>query len=676
MAAAIKLALLGQPNSGKSTIFNTLTGAHQHVGNWPGKTVERKEGEFTYNGQPYVLADLPGSYSLSANSDEERVTRDFIARGEADLVLILADASQLERSLFMLADYAGITTPAMLVVTMMDVARDQGKKIDLAGLEKRLGIPVVGVVAPDKKTYEGFFAALEPALRNKRAPDASRLYEIYAQGKKRADYQEAWALAGKKRGPLSREWLAAKLMEQDGAVSELLASGQGAAQKVRLRDFVETQEAGALYTSDCKFTWVEELLQGLTEKERSSAELLTKFDRLALSRRWGKPLAIGIVLLGLIASFVVAAPIMGLGGLFPPLLNPLVDKLAGAGLPPPVLAFIKGTFVNALYWTVNMLGFVFGINFVFGLIEEVGYMARVSYAFDGSMGRLGLQGKSIMPLLISVGCTIGGAAGTRVIDSWGQRLLTITLAWAVPCGATFAVIPTLAAGFFGWQGGIGVMLLIFAIMLVHIRITAWLFGRKLTPEERRHGLIMELPPYHKPRWGMIFRQTINRVWGIFKKAIVVVVLISALFFFLSYSPDGGVKGSVLYNVGVVIEPVTRFFGMGWQTFMAFVSSMISKEAVLGVMSAIFTESGNIFDSTLGTAAANTDIAAVLAGAISKPEALAFMIAVTFNVPCLMAVASTYQESHSAKWTATIAAYYIVSALILASIVYHVAALFF
>ena len=150
------IALLGQPNSGKSTIFNTLTGMHQHVGNWPGKTVEKKEGTFTYNNITYTVADLPGSYSLSANSDEEIVTRDYVARTDLDLVCILADASQLERSMYMLADYAGIKTPVMLVLTMMDVAESNGKKIDTKKLSEKLGINVCSVVAFDKKTYELF----------------------------------------------------------------------------------------------------------------------------------------------------------------------------------------------------------------------------------------------------------------------------------------------------------------------------------------------------------------------------------------------------------------------------------------------------------------------------------------------------------------------------------------
>ena len=235
-----------------------------------------------------------------------------------------------------------------------------------------------------------------------------------------------------------------------------------------------------------------------------------------------------------------------------------------------------------------------------------------------------------MPLLVNR-LYHRGAAGPELL-TWGQRLLTIALAWAVPCAATFAVIPTLATAFFGWAG-ILVMILLFVIALIHIRITARVFGRKLAPLEERHGLIMELPPYHKPRWGMLIRQTLNKIWGIFKKAFFVILVISVIFYFLAYSPSGGVEGSILYKIGTAIEPVTRIFGMGWQTFISFISSMVSKEAVLGVLSAIFSGTGNIFDSTVGTAAASADLGTILVSSISKAEALAFMIAVTFNIPC-------------------------------------------
>lgn len=219
------------------------------------------------------------------------------------------------------------------------------------------------------------------------------------------------------------------------------------------------------------------------------------------------------------------------------------------------------------------------------------------------------------------------------------------------------------------------MLMLFAIMFVHIMITAKVFGRTLSPVEDRTGLIMELPPYHKPRWGNLLRTTLLRMWDVFKKAFVVVVVVAAIFWALTYSADGAASDSVLYKFGTAIEPVTRFFGMGWQTFIAFLSSMISKEAVLGVTSVLFTGSGSIMDATM-TGAADANIGAIIAASISKPEALAFIVAVTYNVPCLMALSATLHETHSAKWTLRIALYYIASALIWACLTYHIAGIFF
>lgn len=670
MATERKVALLGQPNSGKSTIFNMLTGSHQHVGNWPGKTVEKKEGHFSYSGNDYLLADLPGTYSLSANSDEEIVTRDYIASGDAELVCILADASQLERSLFMLADYAGINTPAMLVLTMNDVARAKGKSVDTKKLSQKLGIPVVSMVALDKKSYGDFYKTLESAFQSGNRLDISALETIYESGEQKEIYEEALRLVPAEGiDQYSARWLAGKLMEGDTVIARKVSV---TADKSKVKTFTEKNKNGSLYTSDCKFAWIEGLLSDTVTNTKKESHILSKFDRAAISGRFGKVIAVGIVLLGIVASMVVAMPLMGIGSMIPSLLNPLVESI---GLPAALSSFISNTIIMALGWVFSMAGFVFGINLVFGLIEEAGYMARVSYVFDNTMNKLGLQGKSIMPMLVSFGCTIGGAAGTRVIDSWGQKILTIALAWAVPCGATFAVIPTLASAIFGGTGAILVMLLLFAIMFVHIFITAKIFGRKLSPVEERTGLIMELPPYHKPRWGNLLRTTLLRMWDVFKKAFVVVVVVSAIFWLLTYSSNGSAANSVLYKFGNAIEPVTKFFGMGWQTFIAFLSSMVSKEAVLGVTSVLFMGSGSIMDATVAVPE-GVDAGAILATAISRPEALAFMVAVTFNVPCLMAVASTYQESHSLKWTLKIAIYYIASALIYSCLTYHIAGLFF
>ena len=322
---------------------------------------------------------------------------------------------------------------------------------------------------------------------------------------------------------------------------------------------------------------------------------------------------------------------------------------------------------------------VFGVNLVFGYLEEIGFLARAAYQFDSLLSGLGLQGKAICPILMGFGCTIGGTCGTRVMDNWGQRMLTMAVVWAVPCASIWTIIPVISSMFFTpWQTMLVVCgILLYAVVLM--TIVSKVFGGKLVPENARSGMIMELPPYHKPHWKHIFKEALMKAWDIFKRALRTVTLISLLFWVFSYSGSGNVADSLLYKVGTTIEPVTRVFGLGWRTFMGFISSAFAKEAVLGVLNAAFVGNGTVLDATFRSAFTVATDNAVLGQAmtdvVSKAEALAFMCACTFNIPCVMALSTTYRESHSLKWTARIAAFYVCGALVLSFIVYHIAALF-
>lgn len=667
------IALLGQPNSGKSTLFNQLTGLKQHVGNWPGKTVEKKEGTFVCGELSCRIVDLPGSYSLSANSDEEVVTRDFIANGNADLVLILVDAAQLERSLYMLADFAGIQTPAVLVLNMLDVAEKCGKKIDAEAIEKKLGIPVLPFVAAEKKQYDRLFDCIRKTLKQPRYLNTKELEAQYASLE---GFLEGCSLMpGQGIGQYTPLWLVVKCLEHDSVVRKRVEETLDSGQKKRLAEMIGKQEENSTLAGNCKYRWIRWLLEGAVQQQKQSAAL-SRFDRLATSRRWGKLIAFGMILLSLVASMVIAAPIMAIGAMLPALLSePLKNLLEHFLVAPVLVSLVSNLLPNILYFAVSMSGFVMGITFVFSFMEEVGYMARISFVFDNWMSKLGLQGKSVMAFFMGAGCTIGGAAGTRVIDNWGQRVLAMALVWAVPCGATWSLMPTLASMFFG-NGAILVMIGIVAFMFLAMAVTAKVFGPKLAPAADRAGMIMEMPPYHRPRWGHLIRHTLTHAVDIFKRAIRVIFLVALVFWLLSYTASGNVENSILYRIGTFIEPFTKLFGLGWQTFMAFVASALSKEAVLGVLSSIYTNSGTVFDSTIGAAETSANLGEVLPTVISKAEALAFIFATTFNVPCVMALASTYRESHSLKWTLKIAAYYTCMALLLSCVIYHIGLLVF
>ena len=614
-----RIALLGQPNSGKSTVFNALTGSRQHVGNWPGKTVEKKDGEYSWKGNKYTLTDLPGSYSLSGNSDEEIITEAYIRSGEADLVCVLVDASQLERSMYMLADFAALDHPAVLLLNMMDVAQSQGKKIDADLLSKRLGIPVLPFTAADTGGYD--------VLKD---------------------------LLAKELGDPHKLSSAPDTINSTRSAQEIKAAG------------------------NAKYEWISKMLDGVTQT-KSERYTLTKRDKALLSPVKGKILCIGIVLVGFLAAMVIMMPFMSIGSMIPGLVRePVSNLLNGLHVHPWLVSIFSLMLPNVLYFSLSMAAFVLGVNIVFGYLEEIGFLARAAYQFDGVLSKLGLQGKAVAPMLMGFGCTIGGATGTRVMDNWGQKMLAMAIVWAIPCGSIWSVMPVISGMFFPAWGTVLVCLGILIYVIIMAWIVSKVFGKTLAPQETRTGMIMELPPYHKAHWKHIIKEAVYKAWDIFLRALRTVTLISLLFWALSYSAGGDLQSSLLYRIGTAIEPVTRIFGLGWQTFMAFLSSAFAKEAILGVLNAIFVGQSSLVEATFLSKTTATDssaLAAAMAATISKPEALAFIFACTFNIPCVMALSTTYKESHSLKWTARVALFYVGCVLLLSCVVYHVAALF-
>ena len=603
------IALLGQPNSGKSTIFNMITGSHQHVGNWPGKTVDQKEGEFHYNGQRMILADLPGSYSLSAGSDEEVITRDYITSGNADLVLVMADASQLKRSLYMLADFAGTPVPAVLVLNMMDVAKGQGIVLDTEKLAHKLGIPVVPMSAIRKKDYQILYRTMETALTEKPIISCEKLP-----------------------------------------------------------------------SAEAKMAYIDALLDGVLATGKTAANAFAKFDQLALSPVKGKLLAFGIILVIFLLAMIFAGIVGGIGDVVIMAVAELLRTGMGSvGVHPLLISLVCDVLANVLYFALMMASVVLGITLGFNLLEETGYLARISFLFDHTMSKVGLQGKTIMPFFMGLGCTIAGATGTRVVDNWGQRVLAIAMSWAVPCAATLSVVPTIAIALFGSTGGFLVILSIFLFMFLMMWIVYRVFGARLSPKEERVGLIMELPPYHKPDFRNILYVTFQRTVDIFLRALRVISIVSIVFFILTYGFGGSAESSILYKAGVLIEPVTMFFGLKWEAFLAFCASAISKESLLGVLNTLYGTGGSLVSSTFGAKASSTaaaGISEILAANFTKAEGLAFIFAISFNMPCVSALAATARETHSVNWTAKIGVFYTVAALLISCIVYHVGLLVF
>ena len=669
------IALLGQPNSGKSTLFNALTGSHQHVGNWPGKTVERAEGFFTQGEELYRVVDLPGSYGLTANSAEEVVTRTYIEHGYADLVCIIVDAAQLERSLYMLADFAGVKSPVMLVLNMMDVAEQKGKKIDVEKIEKLLDIPVLGFTASDLDGYPKFFETLNRALEKKATISSDKIRDIVEREGDKAGVANLKKLenliANMKFGNREKFWMASKLLENDSLVRSEVETAVTPEQWNEIKEILDSEGTdGGLLTGEAKYRFVSEVLQDASSNDEKPVKL-SRFDKIATHRIWGKFVAFFILVITLAMSMMIAVPIiMGCFGL-QSVAEPYVVKMCESlGWWPSVASFVNSVVIGGLAVTVAMMGFVFAILVTFGLMEDTGYLARSSYVFDSWLSRLGLHGKAFMPLVSGLACTGGAVCGTRVLDTRGQRLFAMVLLWSIPCGSKVAVVLFLASVFFGSAAPLFGLIYV-ALIFASFWLSSKLFGNKLMPVKERVGMIMELPPYHKPHWKILMKTVARNVWAVFKKAILVIWVVSFIFWLVSYSKDGNVEHSVLYTIGNAIEPFTQIFGMRWQLFISYLGGVFSKEASLGVMSVVFASTNDAF-SLVSRNAAGANLGEMMRAVVSLPEALAFIFASMFNIPCVLAMGTTYRETHSLKWLLTITGYYFAISLGLAFIVYHIA----
>ena len=677
MKTAVKtrtIALAGQPNTGKSTVFNRLTGAHQHVGNWPGKTIEQKSGRFNRNRREWEVVDLPGTYSLSANSVEERIARDFIIGEKPDVLVVMADASQLERSLYLLTEMKLLQAPVILALNMMDVAADQGKEINTALLEEQLGIPVVPMTASKNRGLDELLVAAEKTVEegrnNHRGPDFTE-FDVYNSLKS--------LLNGKLGDPNRENWMIVKLIEGDEEVYRTARERLDRDDRNRMEMILNDYDDGQLIMAGARYSWINEVLTsvlkrtGDPKKEKKDSSL----DKYATHPFFGKILAFFILIIAFGAAMIVAGPVMGIVMGSAPLLAEQMRTIFGDSLP-WYIALVTDGLIPGLSVAVCMLAYIIGIYTVFGILEDVGYLSRLAYLFDRSMNRVGLHGKSFMPLLMSFGCNIAGVTGTRVIDSWRQRMVTLVMVSIIPCLALWSVVSFMGAIFFG-SGMPLVILSLLVVMVFHLAFTSVLMRKFIVPGEAV-GLIMELPPYHKPNWKTVFSHVWVQAKAFVKRAVTLITLLSLIVWVLSYQKDGNMDNSILAAIGRFFDPVTSLLGLDWKLFVALMAAMIAKEASLSVIAVLYGLGAGANSITSFMIGEGGYEAATLTGtllqSVSPASALAFIFAFFFSIPCLGTVATIYSETKSWKWTAGSSLYYIVTSLIAGGLAYRVGLLIF
>ncbi|MBU1751171.1 MAG: ferrous iron transport protein B, partial [Chloroflexi bacterium] len=558
----ISVALAGQPNVGKSTVFNLLTGLNQHVGNWPGKTVELKTGTYTYNGTTIRLVDLPGTYSLSANSPEEVVAREFIILERPDVVVVVVNAAQLERSLYLLAEILPLGAPVIVGLNMTDVAEQEGMGVEPAVLQAALGVPVVSMSASKNQGVDTLIKVIDQVARDPEGCCSPKMPEI------RQDHRDVLTdlerlIVEQVPAPYPVSWVALKLLEGDTVITRMMTGRLPPERWDQVHDILADHEDAVVAVASGRYDWIGRMIRAALVRPRPGQIGLTeRLDRWATHPIWGMFILAGILGSVFWLTYTVGAPLQGIIDTY--LVHAVANWVAGLTAGGP--AWLTGLLVDGAIGGVGTVVTFTPILVIFfaalGLLEDTGYMARAAYVMDRFMHLMGLHGKSFLPLFLGFGCNVPSIMGTRIIESRRAQLLTILLIPLVPCTGRLAVLAFLSPIFFGgWAPWAAFGLVIGA--LVVLAVSGVLLNRFLFRGERA-AFIMELPLYHVPNSRTIGLFVWRHTVEFLKKAGSIILVVSVIVWALSYFPDGSVETSFLAQVGQVAAPIGMLMGLDWK----------------------------------------------------------------------------------------------------------------
>ncbi len=633
----ITVALAGQPNVGKSTVFNLLTGLSQRVGNWPGKTIEQKTGTYHYNDTTVNIVDLPGTYSLTANSLEEQIARDYIIKEKPDVVVAIVNAAALERSLYLVAELLELSVPVVLGLNMTDVAEQQRMHIEPHVLEAALRLPVVPMVASKNQGIRELVEAVDHLARN---PDS---YAPCRPGI-REDHQAVLSqlqeiITGQVPEPYPEGWVALKLLEGDREITRMMQERLSPEKWEQVHAILMQHEDAVLAVAGARYEWIGRMVRAaLVRPTFGQISLTDRVDRYATHPFWGLLILLGMLGLIFWLTYAVGAPLQEL----------LDTYLVQAGA-----EWVRAALSAAPTWLVELLadGVIGGAGMVItflpilviffaalGLLEDVGYMARAAYVMDRFMHLMGLHGKSFLPLFLGFGCNVPAVMGARVVEEHKARLLTILVAPLVPCTARMAVVAVLVPIFFSshaalvsW-GLVGLNLVMLAI--IGIALHELVLGGKHV------AFIMELPLYHLPNARTIGLSVWQRLVAFLKKAGSIIVVVSIVVWALSVLPGGEIESSYLAALGRLLVPLGGLMGLGWQMMVALLTSFVAKENTIATLGVLYSAGEE-----------GTRLAEVLPGVLTPAAALAFLAVQMLFIPCVATVATIRQETGSWRWTA-------------------------
>ena len=683
---SIKIALAGNPNCGKTTLFNNLTGSNQYVGNWPGVTVEKKEGKLKGE-KDVIIQDLPGIYSLSPYTLEEVVSRTYLVKEKPDAILNIIDGTNIERNLYLTTQLIELGIPVVMAVNMIDLVRKNGDKIDLKKLSAELGCQAVEISA---LKGEGTEAAAKAAMAAAKAGKAGELPHVFTGSVEHAIAHIEESIQGKVDDRFLR-WYAVKLFERDGKVQEelKLPSDLMAHIDQHIKDCeAEMDDDAESIITNQRYAYINGVVDKAVKK-KARVEHLTvsdKVDQIVTNRVLALPIFAVVMFLmySLSMGTSIADGGLAIGTFATDWTN---DVLFGEIVPDALGGFLEGIGVAGWLYGLIMDGIVAGVGAVLGfvpqmlvlffllsILEDIGYMSRVAFIMDRIFRKFGLSGKSFIPVLVGTGCGVPGVMASRTIENERDRRMTIMTTCFVPCGAKLPIIAMFAGAFFGGSGTIafsayvlGVLsIIISGIMLKKFKI----FTGDPAP------FVMELPSYHVPTAGNVFRSMWERGSSFIKKAGTIILLSTIFMWFtLGYGWENGafcavadIDNSIMARIGSVIAPIFTLPGFGtWKSTVATISGLVAKENVVATFGQLYHFVGEVAED-------GSEIWSELAADFTQVGAYAFMAFNLLCAPCFAAMGAIKREMNNGKWTALAIGYMCVYAYVVSTIIYQIGGL--
>lgn len=679
----INVALAGNPNSGKTTMYNVLTGSAQYVGNWPGVTVEKKEGKYRKDKNVNII-DLPGIYSLSPYTLEEVVSRNYLLNEKPDVILNMVDASNIERNLYLTTQLLELGIPVVIALNMMDVVRKRGDKIDVEKLKKELGCEIVEVSALRQEGIDTLMTkVVDSARSNKQQEVAFKFCDEVEVAIARISSTSSVSSEKNKR------WTAIKIFERDEKLLEKFEfKGNDRAEIESIIEEVEKNhddDSESIITNE-RYEVITKAINSAVQKVKVAVSMSDKIDSIVTNRILSLPIFIFVMWLvyyisvskvGTPASDFVNDNLFG-DGIVP---AKITEWLEAAG----VSEVLKGLIVDGIVAGVGaVLGFlplIVVLYLCLGLLEDIGYMSRVAFVMDRVFRKFGLSGKSFIPFLIGTGCSVPGIMGARTIENEKDRRMTVTITSFMPCGAKAPIIALIAVAAF--DGAAWVAPLTYVLGICAIIVSGIILKKTMMFRGDPAPFIMELPQYHVPFWKNIILHVWERTRSYAIKAGTVILASTVLlwilmnftpsFKFISFVDDS--ENSILSAIGSTIAPIFAPIGFGtWEGTVATFTGLIAKENVVSTMGMI-AKMGEIDPET---ATENAEFVAVAAKMFSNGAvgAFSFMLFNLFCVPCFAAVGAIKREMNDPKWTLFALGYQTLFAYVVAFITYQIGIVLF